>query len=175
MGQRSTSREQVGAGQKMVAILANPRPLGGGRTEKRIALVREILGYERAEIVNLFSRPSESSSEIAKLGTAPEGWLESRVAVSSALKSADSVLLGFGLIPSSPESRPHLRAQFEWLRRELQSRRHLPVWQVGDRPRHPSRWHQYVSDAHGHTTGGAFEERLKQVLRTAPLDDSRWS
>ncbi|WP_431074609.1 DUF1643 domain-containing protein [Microbacterium phyllosphaerae] len=174
MGQRSSGSLHKSE-RTLVAVLANPRPRDGSRTEKRIALVRDALGYERAEIVNLFSRASESSREIAVLGVSAEGWREARVSVSEAIASADSVLLGFGLIPSSRESRPHLRAQLEWLRHELQVHGHLQVWQVGDRPRHPSRWHQYVSDTHGRTVGGTFEQRLKQVLRTVPLNDCRWA
>lgn len=42
-------------------------------------------------------------------------------------------------------------------------------WMVGGEPRHPSRWHQFVSDKHGRTTGGTFEERLVQVLVEVPL------
>jgi hypothetical protein len=40
---------------------------------------------------------------------------------------------------------------------------------LGGEPRHPSRWHQYVSDKYGRTSGGTFEERIKQVLVAVPL------
>jgi len=137
-------------------------------------LVCEILGYDRSMIVNLFGRPSRSSRDIAVLGKEPEGWYDARQELSEAISVADGVLLGFGLIPSSRESGPHLRAQLQWLREELRKQGHLSVWQVGDRPRHPSRWHQYVSDVHQRTDGGSFHERLHQALRAVPLGGWDW-
>lgn len=175
MNRRRSVRADLITGRTLVAILANPRLEPGGRSEKRIAIAGEILGYERAQIANLFAWPSASSRHIAVLGKEAEGWRDARRDLTSAISVADAVLLGFGLIPSSRESGPHLRAQLGWLRTELKARGHTQVWQVGDRPRHPSRWHQYVSDTHGRTDGGTFEERLHQVLRAVPLDDCDWA
>lgn len=163
------------AGRKLVAILANPRPDATGRSATRIALAGEILGYDSTRIVNLFTWPSASSRDIALLGKMPEGWQDARRELTEAVYEADGVLVGFGLIPSSRESGPQLRAQLRWLHEELRTSGHVAVWQVGDRPRHPSRWHQYVSDAHGRTAGGTLEERLHQVLRAVPLDDCDWA
>jgi hypothetical protein len=163
------------AGEKLVAILANPRFDQGGRSENRVALAGEVLGYDSAQIVNLFAWPSASSRDIALLGKVSGGWQDARRELTDAIYEADGVLVGFGLIPTSRESGPHLRAQLRWLREELRAGGHASVWQVGDRPRHPSRWHQYVSDIHGRTAGGTFEERLHQVLRAVPLGDCDWA
>ncbi|GAA4056832.1 hypothetical protein GCM10023065_01970 [Microbacterium laevaniformans] len=163
------------AREQLVAILANPRFEPSGRSEKRVALARDVLGFKSARIANLFAWPSASSRDIALLGKVPEGWQDARRELTEAVYEADAVLVGFGLIPSSRESGPQLRAQLRWLHEELRRSGHVAVWQVGDRPRHPSRWHQYVSDAHGRTAGGTFEERLHQVLRAVPLDDCDWA
>jgi hypothetical protein len=47
------------------------------------------------------------------------------------------------------------------------------IWMVGGEPRHPSRWHQFVSDKYSRTTGGSFEERLDQVLESVPMSALR--
>jgi hypothetical protein len=47
---------------------------------------------------------------------------------------------------------------------ELLALGHVDAWTVGGESRHPSRWHQYVSDKHARAGSGEFAERLKSVL-----------
>lgn len=158
----------------LVAVLANPSTTGGDRTRKRIALAAEVLGYDGYRITNLFSIASASSREVAALGKGPQGWYTARVDILDGIKEAEGVLLGFGIIATSGDGKHHLRAQLSWLCAELQNAGHAEVWQLGERPRHPSRWHQYVSDLHGRTSGGAFEERLSKALRLVDLAEVKW-
>ncbi|TFB17515.1 DUF1643 domain-containing protein [Microbacterium sp. 3H14] len=160
--------------KKLVAVLANPSITGGERTANRVALAATLLGFDRCSIVNLFSIPSASSRDIASLGRAPDAWRAARAEISAGITEAEAILLGFGTIATSGDGKRHLRAQLKWLRTELEMAGHAQVWQVGERPRHPSRWHQYLSDRHGRTSGGTLEQRLEEALRPVLLNDVVW-
>jgi len=158
----------------LVAILANPSITGGDRTRKRIALAASALGYDSYRIINLFSIASASSRDVATLGNAPQGWHTARAEILDGLKDATGVLLGFGIIAARGDGKHHLRAQLDWLSTELRNTGHSQIWQLGERPRHPSRWHQYVSDRHGWTSGGTFEQRVSKALRQVGLSEVDW-
>lgn len=64
-------------------------------------------------------------------------------------------------------------SQVEWFARQARAAGLSEMWTVGGRARHPSRWHQYVSDKYGRTSGGSFADRLRQVLVRAPLEPGR--
>ncbi|WP_447949620.1 DUF1643 domain-containing protein [Microbacterium aurum] len=158
----------------LVAILANPSTAGGDRTRKRIALAANVLGYDDYRIINLFSIASASSRDVAVLGESPQGWHTARAEILDGLSDATGVLLGFGIIAAKGDGKHHLRAQLRWLCTELRNAGHSQVWQLGERPRHPSRWHQYVSDLHGRTSGGTFEQRVSKALRQVELAEVDW-
>ena len=78
-------------------------------------------------------------------------------------------MAAWGLYGLSGPAKAHRREQLGWLAGAAQSLGHTDCWTVGGEARHPSRWHQYVSDVHGRTTEGTFAERLRQVLVKVPL------
>lgn len=153
---------------RLLAILANPSTSPSTRTEQRVRLAASLLGYERCEVANLFQEPSVTSRDIQQLGAGAHGWLAAREAIAQALPRADGVLLAPGLLRLSGAPRLHLAEQREWLREHLIDASHHQVWQVGD-ARHPSRWHQYLCDAHGRTNGGTFDERLRESLKRVDI------
>ena len=158
----------------LLAVLANPTLSPESRSVGRVRLAARILGFEQVRIANLFALPSSSSKEIAVLGQDAHGWELARPALVDGLVTCDQVLLGFGTIPVTGVARRYLEQQLYWFADELRESDHREVWQVGD-ARHPSRWHQYVSDRHGRTSGGSFEVRLREVLTSTKLSVMPWA
>lgn len=131
----------------LVAVLANPPLTDGKRTLGRVALAAELLGFAEVKVVNLFSLPSQATGAIGELGTTAAGWLAARPSLETALAEADGVLLAYGATSPSGPARAHFREQVEWLRTHLDQLA-LPGWQVGDGPRHPSRWQRWTHREH---------------------------
>lgn len=147
------------------AILINP-PLGnGGATLRHLEALREVLECDLVQIANLLSVPTASTDDIREAGVRPGSWHRARPKVRNLIHSADHIVLGWGLGGISGIARQHFIAQVRWVERELARRGEgVPVWTIGNGPRHPSRWHQYVSDRHGRTAEGSLQERLRYVL-----------
>ena len=53
-------------------------------------------GAAHAVIANLFALPTYRSGGIADLGRTPEGWVDARPPLLSALDECDGVLLAYG-------------------------------------------------------------------------------
>jgi hypothetical protein len=158
----------------LLAVLANPPLHTKSRSFGRVELAARILGLERMRIVNLFAVASTSSRDIAALGHEPHGWTTARRPIMEALAEADQVLVGFGAIPVTGAARRNLEEQLHWLGETFRLQGHNTVWQVGQ-ARHPSRWHQYVSDRYGRTAGGSFEVRLREVLTCTETAALPWA
>jgi hypothetical protein len=153
------------AGQgKLVAILLNP-PLStsGNRSRNAVSRASQLLGYNSLEVVNLYAEPTSSIAELG-LSETLEGWFWARPRLRIALQSADGLLGAWGVAGLAGSAKRGRDRQVAWLRAEASRVGFNGIWMVGGEPRHPSRWHQYVSDKYGRTTGGTFEERLRQVV-----------
>lgn len=145
------------------AILLNPASGGGSRTVRHLLVAQDVLGCETTEVANLFPVATASMRGIGEVGEDEEPWLLARPAIVDLLLRADQVLLGWGIAPLSGPANRHLRSQIQWVEQQLVDCG-SPVWSVGGTPRHPSRWHQFVSDVHGRTAGGTFRQRIEQSL-----------
>lgn len=141
-------------------IGSNPPTTSGRRTLARAEQARQVLGFNRYEIVNLFSLPTYRTSGVSAAGTSPSGWLDARPSLAHALDGASAVLMAYGISKPSGEAAKHHVAQVEWLDSEIVERG-LPVWWVGGAPRHPSRWHRYTHRVHPET---AFVTALTAAL-----------
>ena len=126
-----------------------------------------MLGYDGAVMVNLCAVATPSVLELN--GQGREGWDVARGELEAALVRADCLLAGWGVTRLTGEAGLWMRGQVEWLFERAVECGLSRLWMVGGEPRHPSRWHQYVSDKHGRTAGGTFEERIAQVLVGVPL------
>jgi hypothetical protein len=118
---------------------------------------------------NLCAAPAADLPDLAAVAADADTWLQSRKNLRTALGDCDEVMAAWGLSDLTGPARRHRQDQLRWLRAAAAGSGHTSVWTVGGGPRHPSRWHQYVSDKYGRTTGGGFEERLEQVLMRVPL------
>lgn len=152
----------------LVAVLLNrPRTTSGARTRNAVAAAR-VLRYRSVEVVNLYSDATSSMSELNRSSTL-DGWLRARRELSCALEHATGVLGGWGVAGLTGAALRDQNEQVAWLQLEAIRAGVSNIWMVGGEPRHPSRWHQFVSDKYSRTTGGSFEERLEQVLESIPI------
>lgn len=158
---------QAEAGRRLGAVLLNP-PTGDGRpTLRHLAVAAELLGCESFQIANLSSLVTPSVTELNLGGRDWAGWQAARSGL-SALVETDEILVAWGVSGLSGAAALHRAAQTDWLLTSLQAAGRSTIWTVGGEPRHPSRWHQYVSDRHGRASGATFGARLRTVLvRTA--------
>lgn len=151
----------MGAAERVLAaILANPPLTEGTRTLRRVELAADLLGFARVEVANLFAESSQTTNEIALLGANETGWLSARPPMMECITGAGGVLLAYGAGEPTGTARGHFRRQVEWLRDRVAASG-LPVWQVGDGPRHPSRWQRWTHRAH---PGVPFAEALRASL-----------
>jgi hypothetical protein len=139
------------------------------RSRNAVKRAAGVLGYNDVVMTNLCSVATPSIVEVNGLGC--EAWTSARVDLESAVRSGSGLIAAWGVGGLSGDARRWLRAQVEWLVDCAGTGGLRSFWTVGGEPRHPSRWHQYVSDKYGRTRGGSFEERLAQVLVDVPTRD----
>ncbi|GAB3260422.1 hypothetical protein GCM10027425_23590 [Alteromonas gracilis] len=144
----------------LVALLANPPLTAGTRTLRRVELAAELLGFSRVTVANLFNLPSHATGDIDELGAGPEGWMSARMRLAAQIRSADGLLLAYGASEPAGSARIHFRRQVVWVAERIEARG-VEAWQVGDRPRHPSRWQRWTHRAH---PGLPFQDALAQSL-----------
>ena len=146
------------------AILLNPPTGDGVRSRRHLAVAAEVLGCTTFEIANLFSIATPDMHGINENGMVSGGWLEARPALTELLHSASEVVMAWGVTAPKGLAAHRFKDQVEWVIAETISTGHDRVWTMRGQVRHPSRWHQFVSDKHGRTEGGDFAGRLRQVL-----------
>jgi hypothetical protein len=149
----------------LCAVVLNPPSTNGSRTNRCLRLAADIIGCRHLVIVNLFSRPTPSLTEINMIGTARDGWLDARDDIDKGLERSQAVLAAWGVGGLTGSARVNQFEQIQWLTGRLARFGHDEIWTLNGETRHPSRWHQYVSDKHGRTEGGVLRDRLGQVLR----------
>lgn len=154
---------------RLCAIALNPPTTSGVRTTRHLEIAANIIGCESLVIVNLFTVPTKSVLEINDIGASWDGWLAARPSLASALTTSGHLLAAWGVRGLVGIARRHQQLQVEWLM-DAVAKSHQSIWMLDGQPRHPSRWHQYVSDKHGRTFGGSFEDRLGQVLKRESIE-----
>jgi hypothetical protein len=156
---------------KLLVVLASPpASSSGARTLRRLEFLSEVLVGAELTTTNLCSTPSSDIPALSEVAATAEPWLSSRDDLSGHLGRCDEFLAAWGLPTLTGPARLHRREQIAWLETEARRAGHLTAWTVAGQARHPSRWHQYVSDKHGRTSGGTFADRLREVLLQSPLE-----
>lgn len=165
---RSSELKAPDGERKLVAVLLNPPASSTGtRSRNAVARAATTLGYDHAIMTNLCAVPTPSVVELNDIDR--DGWDHARGELETALTGASAVLAGWGVAGLTGDAAVWMSAQVEWLSDRAMASGIFGFWMVGGAPRHPSRWHQYVSDKYGRTTGGTFDERIAQVLIEVPL------
>lgn len=148
----------------LLAVLSNPPTTSGHRTLNRVEMARQVLGFDRVAVVNLFPEPSYRTGELSQLGVNPAAWLPARQDIAEQLPTAEGVLLAYGCSAPSGPAREHFRTQERWIT-SLLAERSAPVWRVGGTPRHPSRWQRWTVRQHPDLE---FRQALSLELATCP-------
>lgn len=138
-----SSLESNTKSRQLLVVGSNPATTDGRRTLGRVEQARQVLGFDEVNIANIFSLPTYRSGNVSEVGISPDGWQEARGPLEEDLDRCDAVLLAYGVAEPSGVARRWHRQQIEWLEAEIAARL-LPVWWVGEAPRHPSRWQRYT-------------------------------
>lgn len=151
-------------------MLLNP-PLrdGIGVTERNVEWAANVLGYCEFRMVNLIDVPTKDLPALNARGRELAPWLASRPVLEEALGSAEALVAGWGVGGLTGKTRANQRDQIGWLCRSAIELGHRSAWVVGNGPRHPSRWRQYVGPQKGRVSGGTWSERLSNALALASL------
>jgi hypothetical protein len=151
------------------ALLLNPPVVGGTRTVRNLHVAAELLACDDLEIANLFSIPTRDVTAINRLGASWEGWEDAQSALHQLIIRSDHLLAGWGVSGLSGPVARHKQAQVDFVRETAERAGKERIWTLLGEARHPSRWHQYVSDKHGRTSGGSLPERIGAVLKSVSL------
>jgi hypothetical protein len=158
------------AGTRLCAVLASPPLTTGARTLAHLGVAAEILGCDQVRVVNLFGVATDDIPAISLVGQDAAGWMLARPSIAAAFAEADILLAAWGVGLLTGAARKHRQAQLRWLAQVAAGADHSTALSVGQ-ARHPSRWHQYVSDRHGRVQGDTFSDRLRQVLLPRSLEE----
>lgn len=148
-------------------LLNPPATSTGTRSRNAVTHAARVLGFDRVVIANLCAVATPTVVQLGDIGRG--AWEEAQSDLDVALVGAGAVLAGWGVSGLSGDARRWMDSQVDWLTMRAQGAGIDAFWMVGGKPRHPSRWHQYVSDKYGRTTGGTFEQRIEQVLVQVPI------
>ncbi|MEV5337827.1 DUF1643 domain-containing protein [Streptomyces sp. NPDC052676] len=149
--------------RELLCILANPPLRSGERTRGRLVLACDLLGFETFTMRNLFAVPSGTVTDISTLGATADGWAQARKQMESAFSACDGVLLAYGISEPTGAARKYHREQVRWVTERLVASG-CQSFQVGDGPRHPSRWQRWTSRHHRELEfSAALEASLEAV------------
>lgn len=154
----------------LLAVLLNPpQTTSGVRTRRAVERAGRVLGYDGVTIVNLCPENTRSVVELNGTALTEHGLATARDEIRDNLRSASGLLGAWGVSGLSGPARRAREEQVSWLYAQAWESGVTHAWMVGGQPRHPSRWHQYVSDRYRRTPGGGFAERLQSVLVAVPI------
>lgn len=153
----------------LVAILLNPPLTTGAASLRHVEAGRQALDCDSVIVANLFATPTRSVEDINVVGKTACGWIQARGQLQLAISSADLLLGAWGTSGLSGDAMRMRKAQVSWLMQSAADEGLEELWTVGGTPRHPSRWHQYVSDKYQRADGETLERRLASVLHKVPI------
>lgn len=152
----------------ITVILMNPPLTGGAQTMRALHALEEAQD-DTISLSNLLALPTRSFTEISAAASNPGPWMQARGELRAAIRNADQLHAGWGVGGINGLARQHLRGQLEFVSREAQTAGHSHIWTLLGDPRHPSRWHQFLSDRHGRVEPGSLVDRLRQALLRSPI------
>lgn len=157
----------------LCAVLLNPalKEEQSTTTYRNVSTALPLLRCTELVIANLICIATKDAPALNLRTLTEDKILESRRQLTAALSRADEVLVAWGMGGMTGSVRTALRAQVDWLGVHLSARGVGHVWTLAGRPRHPSRWRQYVGPEKQRVEGRTFEERLQRVLMPVSLTE----
>jgi hypothetical protein len=155
----------------LTAVLLNP-VLHDRRTisERNVGVAAAILGLQSVVIANMHGTPTRDLPALALIARDRGGWEASRGQLAEALTNNEVLLFAWGVGGLVGPAREHLRLQERWVVDAALRAGHEVALMLDGRPRHPSRWRQYLGQQHGRFAHcGTFDDRLRAALQPVPL------
>ena len=154
----------------LLAICLNPPSQSSGvRTERAVAAAATAFGCNVGLIANLCMTPTATVVDLNRQPAVEADWTDHRENLAKRLESASVLVGAWGVTGLTGDVRQMRDRQVVWLLAKSAEVGHEYIRHVGGEARHPSRWHQYVSDKHERTTGGSFDRRLAEIMRPTRL------
>lgn len=150
-------------------LLLNPPLVGGDRTIRHLRVAAELLGCDNVEIANLFAIATRDVTAINDVGRSIDGWKAAQFHLHRLIAASDQLIAGWGISGLTGPVERHRQAQVDFVRACALDIGKDHIWTVNGEPRHPSRWHQYVSDRRGRACGTTLNQRLSMVLTSVPF------
>lgn len=129
-----------------------------------LEVLKCVLRADRLIVVNLCTASAKDLPALSEVARTWEPWASAQPSISAGLAASDDVLMAWGLSELLGPAKRHRLRQLDWFRETAIEHMHQTAWTIGGEPRHPSRWHQFVSDRHARTRGGTTYARLSEVL-----------
>jgi hypothetical protein len=154
------------ADRVLCAILLNPplRPARKTITYRNVTAALSTTGCQRLSLTNLLAVPSKDLPSLNKIKISEQEIAASREALRQAIMHGDEVLVAWGMGGATGALRQLLSSQVTYVREILHERELHSVWALEGRPRHPSRWRQYLGPQKNRVHGNSFQDRLNQAL-----------
>ena len=156
---------------ELLAVLLNPVDHDRRTTTVRnVEIAASMLGCDGLRLANINDSPTRDLPALSRAAASPASWLAARPALRALLERPGPLLFAWGMGGLTGSARQHWQRQVAWVTAvALEVGRH-DAFQMDGRPRHPSRWRQYLGPQHGrHATGATFEDRLRLALQPVPL------
>lgn len=157
---------------RLTAVLLNPVLHDRETiTERNVTVAATMLGLQSVVIANMHVAPTRDLPALALVARDRCGWEASRGELAGALSHGGVLLFAWGVGGLVGPAREHLRAQERWVVDAALGAGHEVALMLDGRPRHPSRWRQYLGQQRGRFAyrGSSFEDRLRAALQPVPL------
>ncbi len=129
-----------------------------------------MLDCNSIDIANLFAVPTQDLSAVTTVGQSSQGWDLAQPRLGEVIATADHLMAAWGVGGLSGPASVYQRRQLRFIASTALESGRGHIWTLSGEPRHPSRWHQYVSDRHGRASGASLTERLAMVLTSVPTE-----
>jgi hypothetical protein len=155
---------------RLAVVLLNPVPHDRPTvTARNVELAQRVLGYERITRVNLSPVPAPDLAALSLCAAAPDSWRAHRPMLRQALWSCDALLFAWGVTYPTGAARAWAQEQLAYVHGQARLAGHTEAFLLDGRPRHPSRWQQYLGPQRGLVEQVAFDERVRRALKRAPI------
>jgi len=139
-------------------------------TFRNVRSALPLVDFHRVAIAILLNVPTKDAAELNRAVIGELEVVDAQAVLALLLEQADEVIVAWGVGGMSGPVRLSLQRQTKWLFEALGQSGIDRVWTVSGKPRHPSRWRQYVGPEKRRVSGSCFEERLSRVLAPTLLD-----
>ena len=152
-------------------MLLNPalRPTVETISYRNLAAALTVVGCSSLSLANLIDLPSRDQTVLGTYTIADDDVFRSRALLLESASQADEILFAWGSGGIGGAVGAVVKGQAAWIQKQATALGYERVWMVAGKPRHPSRWRQFVGPQKQRVQGNTFEDRLGKVLVAHPI------